>query len=851
MADKDNTILPEEPIKDNRGVVHPQNLVEEMEKSYIEYSMSVIIARALPDVRDGLKPVHRRILYSMGENGIRHNSKYRKSARVVGDVIGKYHPHGDSAVYDAMARMAQPWAMRYMLVDGQGNFGSMDGDSPAAMRYTEARMAALSEELLADIDKETVDFRPNFDGSEDEPAVLPAKVPNLLLNGQMGIAVGMATNIPPHNLSEVVDALTYMIENDEYSTDDLLDFIKGPDFPTGGIIYGKESIKHAYGSGRGGMTVRAVAEVVESQKSHQIVITEIPYAVNKATLIQKIADLVRDKKVKGISDVRDESSRGTVRVVVDLKKDAYPKKVLNQLYKFTDMQKKFHLNMLALVDGIQPRVLNLEAVLREYLKHRQIVVRRRSEFELRKAKAREHVLEGLKIALDDIDKIIATIRGSDSTDDARSNLMNDFKLTEIQANAILAMQLRSLAGLERQKVEDELKEVQARIKELEKILASEEEILRLIKEELLEMKEKYGDERKTTIVDHEIGAFSDEELIPNEQVVVTVTKGSYIKRTTVDTYRSQGRGGKGVVGMGTKEEDVIAHMTFANSHDYILFFTNHGRVFRIKAYEVPVASRTAKGQAIANVLQLHPEEEVSALIRIPQDEPTDSTYLMMATRCGVVKKTSLSQFANIRTNGMIAIKLNDNDQLQWVRVTSGDDQVLMSTAQGQGLRFHESDVRPMGRSARGVRGIRLREGDALVGFDVVGEKDEVIVVNSSGYGKRTKVKLFAPHKRGGLGVKASAVSKKTGQIVNVVRAEANDEIMLISSLGHIIRLKAGDISAMGRATQGVRIMRLNDDDEVVSVAMIAADDEQEEEKKDKSSQETTKKKDTNKKKASK
>ena len=824
MANEDN--LTPEPIKDNRGVVHPQSLIEEMEKSYIEYSMSVIVARALPDVRDGLKPVQRRILYSMGENGIRHNAKYRKSARVVGDVIGKYHPHGDSAVYDALARMTQDWSMRYMLIDGQGNFGSMDGDSPAAMRYTEARMAAISEELLTDIDKETVDFRPNFDGSEDEPVVLPAKVPNLLLNGQMGIAVGMATNIPPHNLGEVVDALVYMIENDEYSTDDLLDFIKGPDFPTGGIIYGKESIKHAYGSGRGGMTVRAVAEVVENKRSHQIVISEVPYTVNKASLIQKIADLVRDKKIKGISDVRDESARGNVRVVVDLKKDAYPKKILNQLYKFTDMQKKFHLNMLALVDGIQPRVLNLEAVLDEYLKHRQLMVRRRSEYELKKAKAREHVLEGLKIALDDIDAIIATIRGSESTDDARQNLIAKFKLTEIQANAILAMQLRSLAGLERQKVEEELKEVRARIKELEKILASEEEILRIIKEELLAMKDKYGDERKTTIIDHEVGSFSDEELIPNEQVVVTITKGSYIKRTTVDTYRSQGRGGKGVVGMGTKEEDVIAHMAFANSHDYILFFTNHGRVFRIKAYEVPVASRTAKGQAIANVLQLHPEEDVSALIRIPQDESTDNTFLMMATRCGVVKKTSLTQFANIRTNGMIAIKLNDDDQLQWVRVTSGDDQVLMSTAHGQGLRFHESEVRPMGRSARGVRGIRLRDGDALVGFDVVSEKDEVVVVNSSGYGKRTKVRLFAPHKRGGLGVKASAVSKKTGPIVNVVRAEAEDEIMLISSLGHIIRLKAGDISAMGRATQGVRIMRLNDDDSIVSVALIAADDEQ-------------------------
>lgn len=819
---EENTDLTPEPIKDNRGVVHSENLVEQMEKSYIEYSMSVIVARALPDVRDGLKPVHRRILYTMNEEGIRHNAQFRKSASTVGTVMSRYHPHGDSAIYDSLARMAQPWAMRYMLVNGQGNFGSMDGDAPAAMRYTEARMSAIAGELLADIDKETVDFRPNFDGKEQEPAVLPAKIPNLLLNGVMGIAVGMATNIPPHNLNELVDALVYMIDNDDVTTEDLLDFVKGPDFPTGGIIYGQESIRQAYGSGRGGITIRAVAEIVESKKGHQIVVSEIPYEVNKATMIEKIADLVRDKKIKGISDLRDESSRGSVRVVIDLKKDAYPKKILNQLYKFTPMQKKYHLNMLALVDGIQPRVLNLESILSEYLKHRQLVVRRRSEYELRKARDRAHVLEGLKTALDDIDAVIKTIRASDSTDDARTNLMEQFKLTEIQANAILAMQLRTLAGLERQKIEDELKEVKARIQELEKILASEAEILRLIKEELQDMKDKYGDERRTTIVEHEVGGFSDEELIPNEQVVVTLTKGNYIKRTTIDTYRSQGRGGKGVVGMGTKEEDVIAHMVFANSHDYILFFTNMGRVFRIKAYEMPVASRTAKGQAIANVLQLHPEEDISAMIRLAQDKPLDNQYLMMATRCGIVKKTSLSQFANIRTNGLIAIKLNKEDQLQWVRLTGGEDQILISTAQGQGLRFLESDVRPMGRGARGVRGIRLRSGDAVVGFDVVDEQAQVVVVNAGGYGKRTKVKLFAMHKRGGLGVKASVVNKKTGPVVNVVRVEADeDELLLISRQGHVIRLSANNISIIGRATQGVRIMRMNKDDEIVSVALIS------------------------------
>lgn len=817
----DTNVLPD-PIKDNRGIVRPQNLVTEMEKSYLEYSMSVIVSRALPDVRDGLKPVHRRILYTMNEEGLRHNVKYRKSASTVGTVMSRYHPHGDSAIYDSLARMAQPWSMRYPMVDGQGNFGSMDGDSPAAMRYTEARMTAMAEEMLADIDKETVDFVPNFDGSQMQPSVLPAKLPNLLLNGQMGIAVGMATNIPPHNLNELVDALVYMIENDDVTTDDLLDFVKGPDFPTGGVIYGKESIRHAYGSGRGGVTVRAVAEIIENKNSHQIIVTEIPYGQNKATLIEKIADLVKDKKITGIADLRDESARGNVRIVVDLKKDAYPKKILNQLYKLTPMQTKFHLNMLALVDGIQPKVLNLESILAEYLKHRQIVIRRRSEYELKKAKARAHILEGLKIALDHIDEVIKIIRASESTEDARNNLMEKFKLSELQANAILAMPLRSLAGLERQKVEDELKEVMNRIKQLEKILASEAEILKVVKAELLEMKEKYGDERRTSIVDNEIGKFSDEELIPNEQVVITLTKGNYIKRTTVDTYRSQGRGGKGVVGMGTKEEDVIAHMVFANSHDYVLFFTTMGRVFRIKAYEIPVSSRTAKGQAIVNLLQLHPDEGISAIIKLSQDRDPKTTYLLMATREGVVKKTSLEMFANIRTNGIIAIKLDNDDMLQWVRVTTGEDQILISTANGQALRFAETDVRPMGRSARGVRGIRLRANDQVVGFDIVDDNSQVLVVHANGYGKRTKVKLFAIHKRGGLGIKAGVISKKTGPVRNVVRVNPEeDEALMISSRGHIIRLKVNGISIIGRVTQGVRIMRLNSDDEIVSVALIS------------------------------
>ncbi len=819
---KEEAIIPEE-ILDNRGEVHNRNLVEEMEKSYLEYSMSVIVARALPDVRDGLKPVHRRILYTMGEEGLRHNVKYRKSASTVGTVMSRYHPHGDSAIYDSLARMAQSWSMRYPLVDGQGNFGSMDGDSPAAMRYTEAKMTAMAEDMLMDIDKETVDFRPNFDGSNTEPVVLPAKLPNLLLNGQMGIAVGMATNIPPHNLGEVVDALVYMIDNKDVTTDELLDFIKGPDFPTGGVIYGKESIKHAYGSGRGGITLRASAEIIEQSKGgHQIIVNEIPYGQNKATLIEKIADLVKDKKINGISDLRDESSRGNVRIVIELKKDAYPNKILNQLYKLTPMQTKFHLNMLALVDGIQPKVLNLESILAEYLKHRQVVVKRRSEYELRKAKDREHVLEGLKLALDDIDEVIKTIRASQSSDSARTNLIKKFKLTEIQANAILSMQLRTLAGLERKKVEDELKEVRARIKDLEKILSSDKEILKVVKKELVEMRDKYADERRTTIVDQELGKFSDEELIPNEQVVVTFTKGNYIKRTTLDTYRSQGRGGKGVVGMGTKEEDVISQMVFANSHDYILFFTDMGRVFRTKAYDIPVASRTAKGQAIVNLLQLHPEEQVSSIIKLPSGKVDKNTYLLMATRAGIVKKTSLELFSNIRTNGIIAIKLDKGDILQWVRVTNGSDQILISTTKGQGLRFLETDVRPMGRGARGVRGIRLRDKDHVVGFDIVDDNAQVLVVHSNGYGKRTKVKLFAVHKRGGLGVKAGVISKKTGSVVNVMRVNPDeDEVLLISKKGNIIRLQVSGISIIGRVTQGVRIMTLNKDDEIVSVALVS------------------------------
>jgi DNA gyrase subunit A len=813
----------EEPLeqKTEFGTIRLQKLEHEMETSYLSYAMSVIISRALPDVRDGLKPVHRRILHVMNAQGLRHNAKYRKSASVVGDVMGNYHPHGDSAIYDSMVRLAQDWSMRYPLVDGQGNFGSMDGDSPAAMRYTEARMQNITEEMLGDLEKETVDFKPNYDQSKKEPVVLPAKLPNLLLNGQMGIAVGMATNIPPHNLTELIDAIVEMIDNPEATLDDLLKHVKGPDFPTGGIIFGADSIRQAYGTGKGSVVVRAVAEIVEDKKGNgQIVITEIPYAQNKATLVEKIADLVKEKRITGIADLRDESSRNGLRIVVDVKRDGYPKKILNQLYKMTPMQTSFHFNMLALVDkGRQPRVLSLEMMLREYLNHRQEVVRRRTEFELRKAKERAHVLEGYKIALDHIDEVIKTIRASQTSEEAANNLMAKFGLSEIQAKAILAMQLRRLTGLERDAIENELAELRKLIAELEKILSSTTEILRVIREELEEMKAKYGDERRTQIIGSEIGKFSEEELVPNEQVIVTLTSGGYIKRIPSNTYKSQGRGGKGIIGMATKEEDVVQHMVLTHNHDFMLFFTNKGRVFRLKVYEIPAASRTAKGQAVVNVLQLAPEESITSLVTF--DAKSTHDYLFMATRQGTVKKTALADYANVRANGLIAIKLDAGDELGWVKLTSGKDEIIMSTALAQAIRFKEGEVRPMGRATRGVRGIRLRTGDKVVGMDVVRPGMELLVVMENGYGKRTKVDQFVTHARGGVGIKAGVVTGKTGKTVDV-RAinDATDDLVIVSTQGQVIRLALAGISLIGRATQGVRIMRMADEDKVASVALV-------------------------------
>ena len=799
-----------------------------MEDNFLRYSMSVIVDRALPDVRDGMKPVHRRIVYVMDKMGIGPASKTVKSAQIVGEVMGKYHPHGDSSIYDAMVRMAQDWVGRYPLVQGQGNFGSMDGDPPAAMRYTEAKMTRVSEALLADIDKETVDFRDTYDATHQEPVVLPAKLPNLLLNGQVGIAVGMATNIPTHNLGEIVDATVALIDNPEATLDDLMKYIKGPDFPTGAVVYGGAPMRQAYATGRGSVTIRAVANIEEAKRGrHQIIVTEMPYGVNKATLIEKIADLVHDKKLTTISDLRDESARGSVRVVIELKKDAYPKKVLNQLYKLTALQTNFHYNMLALVEtgtnpvALQPRVLGLHDILHEFIKHRQKVVRRRTEYELRKAKERAHILEGYKIALDHIDEVIRMIRASKTQDEAEKALIEKFGLSVIQAKAILAMQLRRLTGLEREAIENELAELRKKIAYFEKVLADENEILRIIKEELLEIKEKYGDERRSKIINTEVGKFSDEELIPEEDTVVLVTTENYIKRTLASDYRRQNRGGKGKRGMTTKEEDVIDQLVPASTHDWLLFFTNKGRVFRLKAYEVPAASLAAKGVAAVNLLQLQPEEKITSIINLAKDAGSDG-YLFMATTKGTVKKTAVSDYANIRTNGLIAINLDDGDELRWIKQTDGKSDVIISTSAGQAVRFNEEECRPMGRAARGVRGVRLRPNDSVVGMDVVTSADQtLLVLSANGYGKITKVANFPSHKRGGVGIKAATVTAKTGPIVTVQTLESDAvEAIIISQGGQTIRVGLGDIPTLGRTTQGVRVMRLSDDDSVSSIGIM-------------------------------
>lgn len=814
------------PQPENIGLVKPRDIRDEMQESYLDYAMSVIVSRALPDVRDGLKPVHRRILYVMHELGLRHNVKFRKSAAVVGDVLGKYHPHGDMAVYDSMVHMAQTFSLRYPLIDGQGNFGSMDGDAPAAMRYTEARMSALAEELLVDIDKDTVPFRDNYDATRKEPVVLPAKLPNLLLNGTLGIAVGMATDIPPHNLNEVCDAIVKLIDDPDSTTEDLLEFIKGPDFPTGGLIYDVTAIKNAYATGKGSIVMRAKTEITESPSgAYQILVHEIPYRVNKATLLEKIAELVKDKKIDGIKDVRDESDKDGVRIVIDLKKEALPNKILNQLFSFTQLQETFHMNMLALVDGIEPHVLNLKTVLEKYLEHRQKVVRHRTEFELKKAKERAHILEGLKKALDHIDQIINTIKKSPTKEEAHVNLVKKFHLTDIQAQAILEMRLQTLAGLERKKIEDELKEKMALIAELEAILKSEKKILGIIKKEIIELKEKFGDERKTQVIKNAIGTFSAEDLIPEQNVIITITKSGYVKRLAPDTYKSQSRGGKGVIGQTLKEEDVVEKLIFANTHDDILFFTNKGRVFQTKVYELPEGSRTSRGQALVNFLQLQSGELATAVVTLAKKD--GAKFLVMATKNGLVKKVARDEFAKVRRSGMIAINLKGNDELKWVESSSGEDQIMLSTENGQAIRFNEKDVRSMGRAAAGVTGMRLKKADQIISLDIIPKTAdvknlEVLVVTENGLGKKSPLSFYKIQRRAGSGIKTLKVTPKTGKVVSmyILNSEKEHDLVIISKKGQTIRTPLNSISTLGRATQGVRVMRLEEGDKVASATVI-------------------------------
>lgn len=820
------------PEQKSLGTVRPRELRTEMEESYLDYAMSVIVARALPDVRDGLKPVHRRILYAMNELGLRSSGKYRKSATVVGEVLGKYHPHGDIAVYDSLVRMAQSFSMRYPLVDGQGNFGSMDGDSAAAMRYTEAKMAKVAEDILLDIDKETVEFTDNYDASRQEPTVLPGRIPNLLLNGTLGIAVGMATNIPPHNLVEICEGIEKLIDNPEIDIDELMESIPGPDFPTGGIIYDKNAIKQAYATGRGSIIMRGVADIVEHRSgSFQIIISAIPYQVNKSDLITKIADLVKVKKIEGISDLRDESDRKDgVRIVVDLKSNAYPKKILNALYNMTPLQSSFHVNLVALIDGIQPRLLSVKNVLEEYIKHRKNVITLRTQYDLKKARARLHILEGLKLALDAIDAVIDTIRKSPTKEEAHDQLMKKFKLSDLQSQAILDMRLSALAGLERKKVEDEIKEKKELISSLEAILKDVNKVLQIIKDDLREIKQKFGDERRTKIVPVPLGSFSSEDFIANEQVIVTLTRGNYVKRIPVGSFRAQNRGGKGIIGMETKEEDAVDHLLLTQTHDDIYFFTDKGRIFSAKVYDLPSASRTAKGQALVNIIQLSPEEKVTAIITINPKSDKTNEYLFFATQKGTIKKTPIKAYTNIRKTGIITIKLNPNDLLKFVRTTNGNDNLLIVTKLGQAIYFSESQVRPMGRSAAGVRGIKLRASDEAISCDVVKPEEEsktdLLTVLENGYGKRTVIgKHFHTQNRGGIGLRASKVNVKTGNVVEalIVSGEKGD-IVIISSQGQVIRLSLKSVKRLGRDTMGVTLMRLKGKDKVSSVGLIKEDE---------------------------
>lgn len=805
------------------GKTTPKNISDEMENSYLEYAMSVIVSRALPDVRDGLKPVHRRILYAMNELGLRSSGSFRKSAAVVGEVLAKYHPHGDTAVYDSMVRMAQDFAMRYPLVRGQGNFGSIDGDSAAAMRYTEAKLAKISDELLDDIDKETVDWRDNYDGRFKEPSVLPTKLPQLLLNGSQGIAVGMATSIPPHNLSELLDGLMHLSEHPDSTIDDLMQFIKGPDFPTGGLLYNITDIKTAYSTGRGGMVMRAKTEIIEKKNGRfDILVTEIPYQVNKSVLITKIADLVRDKKIIGISDIRDESNKDGIRVVIELKKDSYPKKILNQLFKLTSLQTSFNMNMIALVDEIQPHLLDLKQVLEYFLDHRKVIITRRTQFELKIAKARAHILEGLKIALDNIDEIIKTIKKSPTKEEALVQLIKKFQLTELQGKAILEMKLQTLAGLERQKIEDELAEKMALIKELEGILADTKKVLKIMQKEFKEIKDKYGDERRTQIIPNAINQISQKDTIPNEPVVVMLSRENYIKRVPASTFRAQKRGGKGIIGGTTKEEDEIKTITYTFNHDNILFFTNRGRVYELPTYEIPLGSRISKGQAIVNLLQLGENEQVTAILNT--GDKFRGEFLFMATKNGTIKKTPVEDFRNMRKSGLIAIKLRENDSLEWVKEVSKGDEIVLVTKEGKCIRFKEDEARPLGRPSIGVRGIRVKSNDCVVEMAAIKdpETSELLVVTSNGLGKMTKIGDYRLQARGGSGVKTANVTTKTGKIIGakIITKDMDADLVIMSKVGQVIRLNIKNIPSLGRATQGVYLMRLHKEDHVASVSLM-------------------------------
>lgn len=815
-----------EHMEDHKLIQH--EIHDEMKNSYIDYAMSVIVGRALPDVRDGMKPVHRRILYGMDQLGTTPDKPYKKSARIVGEVMGKYHPHGDSSIYDAMVRMAQDFSMRYPLVDGHGNFGSIDGDSAAAQRYTEARMSPFSMEMLRDIDKDTVDFTPNFDGEEKEPVVLPSRYPNLLVNGSNGIAVGMATNIPPHNLGEVIDATVHMIEEPECTVDDLMNYVKGPDFPTGAQILGRAGIREAYRTGMGKIRVRAVTEIEESRRGrYQIVVSEIPYGVNKARMIEKMAELVKDKRIEGISDIRDESSREGMRIVIELKKDVNPQIILNKLYKHTSLQENFGCIMIALVDG-EPKLLNLRDILEEYLKFQKEVITRRTKFDLKKAEARAHILEGYIIALDNIDEIIRIIRSS--YNDAQQKLMERFGLSEIQAKAILDMRLARLQGLEREKIENEYKEILERIAYFKKILADEHELMNVIKEELLAVKEKWGDERRTKLV-ADVGEIEDEDLVAEENVAITLTHLGYIKRVPMDSYKAQHRGGKGITGLTTRENDFVKDLIMTSTHDHLMFFTSLGKVYKLKAYQIPEASRTAKGTPVVNFLNISQDERVSAVIPVGKPEEGETSYLTQITKFGRIKRTDLSEFRSNRANGLIAINLREGDSLVDVEQTSGHDELIVVTKFGKSIRFREEDARAMGRGTSGVRAILLEEGDEVVSMSVVDPEKSLLTVTENGFGKRTPLEEYKLQIRGGKGIMTVDRLKmeRTGDVVGAEIVDEDDEIMLINSEGIIIRVKAADISELKRSAQGVKIMRVDEEEHIVSMAKVIPGEEDEEE----------------------